>query len=127
MHRCAFQAPPSLLVPLTKTAYALLVSTAVLFSATSHAQQPRKFPPEALRGTLKVVVAPDIFLDGKADRLSPGARIRNPRNSFVRPSGLVNQELVVNYTRGHGGLVHEVWLLTPEEAAIKRPKPQESK
>jgi hypothetical protein len=35
---------------------------------------------------------------------------------------LVNQELTVNYTLETSGLVHDVWILTPAEAALKRPR-----
>jgi hypothetical protein len=84
------------------------------------AAQVRNFPDAALRGTLTVVAPPTIELDGKADRLSPGARIRNPNNMLVLPGNLVGQTVLVNYTREPGGMVHEVWLLTPDEAKVKR-------
>jgi hypothetical protein len=56
-----------------------------------------------------------------ADRLSPGSRIRATSNLLVMSASLVGQELTVNYVRDAAGLLHEVWILTPEEAAAKRP------
>lgn len=82
----------------------------------------RQFPPQALRGTLQVVQPPDILLDGQATRLSPGARIRNTQNTLALSASLVGQTWVVNYTREPLGLVHEVWILTPAEAALPRPR-----
>lgn len=83
--------------------------------------QVRDFPAAALRGVLQVTQPPEVLLDGRADRLSPGARIRNAGNLLVMPASLVGQErLVVNYVRDAGGLVHEVWLLTPDEARVRR-------
>ncbi len=79
----------------------------------------RSFPPKALRGTMVVRQAPEIVLDGKADRLSPGARIRGPQNEFLMSSVLTGQEFVVNYTRESFGGVHEVWILTPAEQKQK--------
>ncbi len=43
------------------------------------------FPPGTLRGSFMVVNAPEIQLDGHADRLSPGARIRSAENMLVMP------------------------------------------
>ena len=63
---------------------------------------------------------PDIELDGKPDRLSPGARIRNTDQRLVMAQQLVGQELPVNYLREGMGLVHEVWLLSPAEQAQHR-------
>ena len=86
-----------------------------------HAQgTPRNFPESALRGQLVVTLPPHVTLDGKADRLSPGARIHDTSNLVVLSGSLVNQALVVNYVRDGHGLIHEVWILTPQEAALKR-------
>ncbi len=82
---------------------------------------PRTFPESALRGKLVVLLPPQVTLDGKPDRLSPGARIHDTGNLLVMSGGLVNRELVVNFVRDGHGLIHEVWILTPQEAAMKRP------
>ena len=90
---------------------------------TAQAQtQSRQFPATALRGTLVVVQPPVISLDGKPARLSPGSRIRNTTNMLVMSGALVGQELTVNYLLEPNGMVHEAWILTPAEAAEKRPK-----
>ena len=83
-------------------------------------QFQRHFPEQARRGVLKITTPPDILLDGKPERLSPGARIRTEANLIVPPHQLIGQELQVNYTREGLGLVHEVWLLTPVEQAQQR-------
>ena len=114
MNRCIPSAPTSRRLALAALLLASLVGTA-------SAQQVRDFPPNALRGKLVVQAPPQITLDGKPDQLSPGARIRNPQNMFVMSATLTGQPLVVNYTRESNGMVHEVWLLTPQEAAVKRP------
>jgi hypothetical protein len=80
----------------------------------------RSFPEKAQRGNLVVGVAPEIKLNGKIDRLSPGARIRNVANALVLPAQLVGEELTVNYTRDAAGLVHEVWILSKLELADKK-------
>ncbi len=82
---------------------------------------PRTFPESALRGKLVVTLPPEVTLNGKADRLSPGARIHDTNNLLVMSGGLLNRELVVNYVRDGHGLIHQVWILTPQEAALKRP------
>lgn len=80
----------------------------------------RQFPAKALRGNLVVMSTPQVMLDGKPDRLSPGARIRNPQNLIVMPGSVRGKALVVNYVREHNGLIHEVWILTEKEALEKR-------
>ena len=106
----------SLLLPLA----ALLISTA---SAQSEVGAPnlRTFPKDAKRGELIVVSAPDIAINGRPDRLSPGVRIRDARNNLVLSGTLANQALVVNYVRDNTGLVHNVWVLSSEEIKQKMP------
>ena len=121
MTRCTSHHPAPSNATFKIAACALLTGAAVLFSTQTSAQQVRDFPVTALRGKLVVQAPPQITLDGKPDQLSPGARIRNPQNMFVMSATLTGQPLVVNYTRESNGMVHEVWVLTPQEAAIKRP------
>jgi hypothetical protein len=106
---------------------ALLASLFLLgpLPAQAQAQQAsaspvREFPKAALRGVLVVTSPPDVKLDGQADRLSPGARIRGPQNGLLLSGSLVGQELLVNYLRDGAGLISQVWVLTPDEAKEKR-------
>ena len=100
-------------------ALASLLATPAL-AQTEELQSVRNFPKAALRGLLVVRAPPDISMNGKADRLAPGVRIRNLNNNFVLSGTLVGQEMLVNYTRDSSGLVYEVWILNPEEAREKR-------
>jgi hypothetical protein len=92
-----------------------------LFLATSAAAQTvRSFPETALRGKIAFKTPPQIELDGKTDRLSPGARIRDEQGMLAMTGALAGKEFVVNFKReASTGLVHEVWLLTAEEAKVK--------
>jgi hypothetical protein len=87
----------------------------------SHAQAPsqvgRQAPADVRPGILVVTAPPDITLDGKPDRLSPGARIRDTRNLLLLSGSVVGQQLPVVYRREAAGLVHEVWVLTEQEYA----------
>lgn len=78
----------------------------------------RKFPEKALRGTMKIVLAPEILIDGKRERLSPGARIRDTSHRLVMSASITGQEFVVNFVR-NGTEIHEVWILTELEARQK--------
>ncbi len=116
MNRCT----PTFSLP-RRLALAALALTAL--PALAQTTPVRNFPASALRGKLVVAAQPpDITMDGKAARLSPGARIRDTRNMLVMSGALVGQELTVNYTVEQLGLVHEVWILTEAEAALKRKK-----
>lgn len=102
----------------------LLAATvlALLLPAVAPAQTApvRNFPAAALRGTMVVTQPPVITMDGKAAQLSPGARIKGTNNLLLMSSALIGQELTVNYTVEHHGMVHDVWILTEAEAALKR-------
>lgn len=93
------------------------VSPVQLQAQAQVVESVRQFPPNVRRGTLVVVQPPIITLNGRPARLSPGARIRGT-NGLLHMSGtLLNQSLLVNYLLEPGGMVHEVWILTPAEAA----------
>ena len=79
----------------------------------------RQFPKTAVRGELVVYMAPEITMDGKADRLSPAVRIRDSNNNLVLSANLISQKLLVNYVRDNTGLVHQVWILNRDEARQK--------
>ena len=87
------------------------------------AQVQRPFPATALRGELVIQAPPQVLLNGAEARLSPGARIRGQDNMLQMSASLVGQKLRVHYTLETLGLIHEVWILRPEEAAL-RPWPR---
>ena len=89
--------------------------------ALSQAQRP--FPATAMRGDLVIQAPPQVLLNGSEARLSPGARIRGQDNMLQMSASLVGQMLRVHYTVETSGLIHEVWILRPEEAAV-RPWPE---
>ena len=76
----------------------------------------RPFPPSTLRGAMTVTQPPELVMNGKAERLSPGARIHGVNNMLVMSGAIVGQNLLVNFVRESNGLVHEVWVLTEDEA-----------
>ncbi|WP_280815185.1 hypothetical protein [Variovorax sp. TBS-050B] len=80
----------------------------------------RTFPIGTLRGKFMVVDGVDVELDGKPDRLAPGARIRSAQNMLVMAGAITGQKYLVNYTRDAAGMLREVWILTPEEAVARR-------
>ena len=96
---------------------ALPLSFAVLAPSDVLAQEAirREAPKDVVLGKMTVNLPPDILLDGKADRLSPGSRIRDTRNMLVLSGALSGQTLPVVYKRDSAGLVHDVWLLTADE------------
>ena len=123
MNRCI----PRLVYPVPR----LLVALAITFCAgtvilTAHAQtndvkpSVREFPKAALRGEMVVKNHPEIVLNGKAERLSPGARIWDKDGTLVLSARLTGQVVAVNYLRESGGMIHQVWILNSEELKEKR-------
>nr|WP_315464837.1 hypothetical protein [uncultured Rhodoferax sp.] len=87
----------------------------------------RNFPANALRGTLEVQAPPEVLLDSKPDRLSPGSRVRGANGMLVLSASLVGQSLPVMYTREPNGMLHEVWVMTALEAEAMPAKPSYSR
>ena len=105
---------------------AALFSTVGLMATSASAQTSdakpgtREFPKAALRGEMVVQNHPLVTINGKADRLTPGARIFDSQNRLVLSGQLVGQNLLINYLRDGGGQIHQVWVLNSEEAKEKR-------
>jgi hypothetical protein len=100
----------------------LLAFALAATSGFSIAQVQRNFPQNALRGSLVIGDPPEATLNGDPARLAPGARIRTADNMLAMSGTLTGSRLLVHYTLDTLGLIKDVWILTPDEAA-KRPWP----
>ena len=98
---------------------AIALAAAACLVAPAAAQVQRNFPQNALRGGIVFGEAPEIVLNGNVGRLSPGARIRDMNNMTLVPSAVIGGRYLVNYTIDLSGLVKDVWILRPEEAAVR--------
>ena len=111
MNRCYSLVPSAL-------AY-LLALGALLTPPEASAQAGLRvphIPAAAQAGTLQVLQAPEVLLNGQPARLSPGARIHGRDNLLLLSATLTGQKLMVRYTRDTSGLLHQVWVLTEAEA-----------
>ena len=97
----------------------LTVVLGALLALPSAAQTSRPFPATALRGVLQITQPPEALLNGQPVRLSPGSRIRGNNNMLQLSGALAGQPLLVHYTVEPTGLVHDVWILSADEAARK--------
>ena len=97
---------------------AIAFMASVCLAAPASAQVQRNFPQNALRGAIVIGEAPVITLNGNPGRLSPGARIRDLNNMTLVPSAVIGGPYLVNYTIDLSGLVKDVWILRPDEAAV---------
>ena len=89
---------------------------AAMLLANPVAAQLRTIPPDAKRGEIRHLQEMLVELDGKPQRLAPGAQIRDADNRLMLPLSLA-QKQSVKYLLDAQGLVHRVWLLTAEERA----------
>ena len=107
MYRCAF-----------RSLAAALMAISVI--APASAQLQRAFPTNALRGALVFGEYPQVKLNGTVTQLSPGSRVRDQDNRIVMAATLAGARVLVHYTLDFGGAqVGDVWILRPEEAAIR--------
>ena len=80
------------------------------------AAQLRSIPEEAKRGTMRHLQDLAVEIDGQRQRLAPGAQIRDASNMVVVPAAVPSGALV-KYRMDAEGMVRQVWILTPQEAA----------
>ena len=103
-----------------RCALAAVTLASVFATAPASAQSPRPFPPNTLRGTMVFGDIPSVTLNGRPAQLSPGSRVRGADNMAVLPPAIAGSKLMVHYTLDVGDTrVKDVWVLTPDEAAIK--------
>ncbi len=118
MNRCSASSSPSIA---SRLRFAWLATALLALAGTASALDAvRPFPPTAKRGTLQVVSPPEVLLNGKSARLSPGARIRGTNNLLVMSASLVGDSLPVNYVLDPHGLLHDVWILNATEAQLTK-------
>lgn len=79
----------------------------------------RDFPATTLRGKMTITDYPNVIVDGKALRLSPGSRIWNTQQLTQIPNSLGTDTYLVNYTLNLQGDIDRVWILTTDEASQK--------
>jgi len=94
---------------------AIALIAAACFASLALAQL-RTIPADAKRARMSHVEERIVQLDGKREMLAPGAQIRDTDNRIIVPNALPANSLV-KYRRDAGGAVHDVWILTPKEAA----------
>lgn len=112
--------------PRRRTTLAALVTAGLLAASAAppaSAQVQRNFPATALRGKLTFTNPPDVTLNGDAARLAPGMRIHGQDNMLMMTGVLAGVTAVVDYTLESNGMIYEIWLLRPQEAAV-RPWPR---
>ena len=98
---------------------AMLIAALTATTLPAAAQLQRSFPATALRGELRVTQPPEALLNGHPARLAPGSRIRGADNMLVMSGAVAGAPLLVHYTLDPVGLLLDVWVLTPAEAARK--------
>ena len=101
----------------------VLAATLVAAALPAAAQMQRAFPQDALRGEVAVGSPPEIAVNGRAARLSPGARIRDQNNMLAMSAALSGKRFTAHYTIDTNGNVRDVWILRPDEIA-REPWPE---
>lgn len=98
---------------------AILALAGAAFSPEAQAQ--RLFPQQVERGKISFTGLNEVLLNDRPERLAPGARVRTEQNTIALSGTLQGKSFVVNYLRDPAGLVRDIWILTPDEAARELP------
>jgi hypothetical protein len=92
-----------------------LIALAAAFSTGALAQL-RTIPDDAKRGEMRHLQDMTVEIDGAQRRLAPGVQIRDAENRVVVPTAVPSGSQV-KYRVNAEGLVRQVWILSPAEAA----------
>ena len=76
-------------------------------------QSTKRLPDGSMVGVMTTQSLPNVQIDGKQQRLAPGARIVGANNSSITPNQ-VPANSKVRYRVDASGLVTHVWLLPPD-------------
>lgn len=100
---------------------ALFTVLSVTIVAPAWSQElAREFPLTALRGVVSFSGPPAVELNGAPALLAPGTRLHGTDNLLVLPTTLTGSKHIVHYTiEDSTGMIKELWVLRPEERAIK--------
>ena len=77
--------------------------------------QQRTLPADAMLGKIRHVQEMEVEIDGRAQRLAPGAQVRDTSNLIIVPSS-IPAGAQAKYTLDAERRVRRVWILTPDEA-----------
>jgi hypothetical protein len=99
-----------------------------VLACTAATAQLRTIPKEAQYGEIRHLQAMYVELNGQQAQLSPGAQIRDTDNRLVLPTS-ITEKVQAGYLLDGAGLVHRVWILTPDEQkqAPQRPLQPDTK
>lgn len=87
----------------------------LLFLPLAAPAQLRTIPQEAKRGEIRHLQEMLVEIDGRQQRLSPGAQIRDGANRVILPTAIPAGALV-KYEFDAQGFVRRIWILTDQEA-----------
>jgi hypothetical protein len=123
MHRCADRAGSA--GASRRSVLASLVAAGLVAALPARSQAlMRRFPRNALRGEIAFIGFPQIALNGQSAQLAPGGRVKDATNQVAMPGALIGNRYIVNFTVDSSGLVHDVWILRPDEIATQQPWPR---
>jgi hypothetical protein len=94
----------------------LLAAAILLCASAAVLAQLRTVPAGAKRGEMRHLQDMIVQIDQKRARLSPGAQVRDIHNRLMLPAAIPPGS-IVKYLTDAQGMVHRVWVLTPQEAA----------
>lgn len=94
----------------------LAVTLLLAFWMAGASAQLRTIPQDAKRASMRHLQDMVVEVDGTPRRLAPGAQIRDADNRVILPVALPPASLV-KYREDRDGLLQQVWILTPQEAA----------
>jgi len=98
----------------------LLAAAVLLCASATVLAQLRTVPADAKRGEMRHLQDMTVQIDKTQARLAPGAQIRDIHNRLLLPAA-VPPGSIVKYQADAQGIVHRVWILTPQEAAQSAP------
>jgi hypothetical protein len=97
---------------------------AVAIAGPAAAQGAREIPANALKGKLTPLQVPNVSIDGRTMRLSPGAQIFSTHRTMLTPNQ-VKADTPVRYVLDAQGQIRTVWIVDERSSGVERTGPQQ--
>jgi hypothetical protein len=79
-------------------------------------------PADSYRAVIRHLGSMAVAVDGNLVQLAPGAQIRDQQNLIIVPMSIPPDGAWADFIVNADGQVYRVWLLTPDELAVPKPR-----
>jgi len=104
-----------------RAAYPIFLAALLAAPAVAQLRTP-PIPADSQRGVIRHIKEMAVVIDDQPVQLAAGAQIRDQQNLIIVPTAIPQGGAWADYVLNGDGMVSRVWLLTPDELAVPKPR-----